>query len=91
MQDMNNGRPDTFFQQFRHWDLNLLVVLEALYTEQGNVTRAAQRVGLSQSAMSHALNRLREMLDDPLFVKQGHRMQATRRAQQLAPVVAGWS
>ena len=74
MQNLNNGRTDTFFQQFRHWDLNLLVVLEALYTEQGNVTRAAQRVGLSQSAMSHALNRLREMLDDPLFIKRGHRM-----------------
>lgn len=90
MQNLNNGRTDTFFQQFRHWDLNLLVVLEALYTEQGNVTRAAQRVGLSQSAMSHALNRLREMLDDPLFIKRGHRMEATRRAMALAPVVAGW-
>ena len=90
MQNLNNGRTDTFFQQFRHWDLNLLVVLEALYTEQGNVTRAAQRVGLSQSAMSHALNRLREMLGDPLFIKRGHRMEATRRAMALAPVVAGW-
>ncbi len=90
MQNLNNGRTDTFFQQFRHWDLNLLVVLEALYTEQGNVTRAAQRVGLSQSAMSHALNRLREMLGDPLFIKRGHRMEATSRAVALAPVVAGW-
>ena len=90
MQNLNNGRTDTFFQQFRHWDLNLLVVLEALYTEQGNVTRAAQRVGLSQSAMSHALNRLREMLGDPLFIKRGHRMEATSRAGALAPVVAGW-
>jgi LysR family transcriptional activator of mexEF-oprN operon len=90
MQNMNNIRPDTFFQQFRHWDLNLLVVLEALYTEQGNVTKAAQRVGLSQSAMSHALNRLRDMLGDPLFVKQGHRMQATARANALAPQIASW-
>lgn len=40
--------------------------------------------------MSHALNRLREMLDDPLFIKRGHRMEATRRAMALAPVVAGW-
>ena len=80
MNEMNNARSASFFQQFRHWDLNLLVVLEALYAEQGNVTRAAQRVGLSQSALSHALNRLRDMLDDPLFVKRGAKMQPTARA-----------
>ena len=90
MHKMNSSRNDAFFQQFRYWDLNLLVVLEALFTEQGNVTRAAQRVGLSQSAMSHALNRLREMLNDPLFVKQGQRMQPTKRALSLAPVVSDW-
>ncbi len=87
---MNNVRTDTFFQQFRYWDLNLLVVFEALHCEQGNVSRAAKRVGLSQSAMSHALNRLREMLDDPLFVKQGHRMHPTSRALALAPVISDW-
>lgn len=90
MQNMNNMRSDAFFQQFRYWDLNLLVVFEALHCEQGNVSRAAKRIGLSQSAMSHALNRLREMLDDPLFVKQGHRMHPTARALALAPVVANW-
>jgi DNA-binding transcriptional LysR family regulator len=90
MQNMNNMRTDTFFQQFRYWDLNLLVVFEALHCEQGNVSRAAKRVGLSQSAMSHALNRLREMLDDPLFVKQGHRMHPTSRALALAPVISDW-
>jgi DNA-binding transcriptional LysR family regulator len=90
MQNMNNVRTDTFFQQFRYWDLNLLVVFEALHCEQGNVSRAAKRVGLSQSAMSHALNRLREMLDDPLFVKQGHRMHPTSRALALAPVISDW-
>lgn len=90
MNEMNNARSASFFQQFRHWDLNLLVVLEALYAEQGNVTRAAQRVGLSQSALSHALNRLRDMLDDPLFVKRGAKMQPTARASQLAPFVAQW-
>lgn len=90
MHKMNSSHSDTFFQQFRHWDLNLLVVLEALFTEQGNVTRAAQRIGLSQSAMSHALNRLREMLGDPLFVKRGQRMQATARATTLAPVISAW-
>ncbi len=90
MQNMNNVRTDTFFQQFRYWDLNLLVVFEALHCEQGNVSRAAKRVGLRQSAMSHALNRLRAMLDDPLFVKQGHRMHPTSRALALAPVISDW-
>jgi DNA-binding transcriptional LysR family regulator len=90
MHKTNNARPDAFFQQFRHWDLNLLVVLDALFTEDGNVTRAAQRVGLSQSALSHALNRLRDMLGDALFVKQGNRMQATARTRDLAPLVSLW-
>lgn len=90
MQKMNSSRNNAFFQQFRYWDLNLLVVLEALFTEEGNVTKAAQRIGLSQSAMSHALNRLREMLDDPLFVKKGQRMLPTKRALSLAPMVSDW-
>jgi hypothetical protein len=46
MQNMNNMRSDAFFQQFRYWDLNLLVVFEALHCEQGNVSRAAKRIGL---------------------------------------------
>lgn len=49
-------------------DLNLLVAFDALAREQ-NVTRAAERVGVTQSAMSHALRRLRELLDDPLLVR----------------------
>ncbi|HEX2489466.1 MAG TPA: LysR family transcriptional regulator [Blastocatellia bacterium] len=49
-------------------DLNLLVVFEALMEERG-VTRAANRVGLSQPAMSNALARLRRTFDDPLFVR----------------------
>lgn len=57
-------------------DLNLLVVLEAIYTE-GSVTKAAERLHLSQSAISHALSRLRDLLDDPLFERQGLRMMPT--------------
>ena len=49
-------------------DMNLLLALHALLEER-HVTRAAARVGISQSAMSHALNRLRTLLDDPLFVR----------------------
>jgi DNA-binding transcriptional LysR family regulator len=63
-------------------DLNLLVALDALLLE-ANVSRAAMRVGLSQPAMSHALQRLRDMLRDPLLVRAGSRMELTPRAQAL--------
>jgi DNA-binding transcriptional LysR family regulator len=64
-------------------DLNLLVALDALLTE-AHVTRAARRVGLTQSAMSRALARLRDLLDDPLLVRTPQGMQPTPRAQALA-------
>src|ERR1700744_3842302 len=63
-------------------DLNLLVYFEALYTE-GGVSRAAERVGLSQPAMSLALKRLREIFDDPLLVRTPHGMVPTQRAEEL--------
>ena len=63
-------------------DLNLLVALDALLRE-ANVSRAAMRIGLSQPAASHALQRLRDMLGDPLLVRVGSRMELTPRAQAL--------
>jgi DNA-binding transcriptional LysR family regulator len=63
-------------------DLNLLVVFEALIEERG-VTRAANRVGLSQPAMSNALARLRRTFDDPLFVRTPEGMSPTPAAQSL--------
>ncbi len=63
-------------------DLNLLVALDALLLE-GNVGRAAMRIGLSQPAASHALRRLRDILHDPLLVRVGARMQLTPRAETL--------
>jgi DNA-binding transcriptional LysR family regulator len=63
-------------------DLNLLVALDALLLE-ANVSRAAMRIGLSQPAASHALQRLRDMLGDPLLVRTGSRMELTPRAQAL--------
>lgn len=63
-------------------DLNLLVALEALLDE-ASVGRAANRVALSQPAMSHALNRLRTLLGDPLLVRVGARMQLTTRGEAL--------
>lgn len=63
-------------------DLNLLVPLLALLEER-SVTRAAARVGLSQPAMSHALARMRRLLDDDLLVRQGTSMTLTPRAAEL--------
>ena len=65
-------------------DLNLLQVFDLLY-EEGNVTKAAARLRLSQSAVSHALARLRVMLGDPLFVRISSGLQPTERAHELAP------
>jgi DNA-binding transcriptional LysR family regulator len=64
-------------------DLNLLVVFDAIMRER-SVTRAGQRLGLSQPAMSHALTRLRHMLKDELFVRSPNGMMPTPRAEQLA-------
>jgi DNA-binding transcriptional LysR family regulator len=63
-------------------DLNLLVALESLL-EEASVGRAADRVALSQPAMSHALRRLRILLGDPLLVRVGSGMQLTPRGQAL--------
>jgi DNA-binding transcriptional LysR family regulator len=70
------------FMNLASLDLNLLVALDALLLE-ANVSRAAMRVGLSQPAMSHALQRLRDIFGDPLLVRAGSRMELTPRAQAL--------
>ncbi|MFB2863597.1 LysR substrate-binding domain-containing protein [Aeromonas sp. MdU4] len=64
-------------------DLNLLAVFDMLMQER-NVTRAAERLYLSQSTVSHALGRLRVALDDPLFVMSRREMMPTERAKALA-------
>jgi DNA-binding transcriptional LysR family regulator len=63
-------------------DLNLLATLDALLQE-GSVTGAARRVGLSTPAMSHALARIRERLGDPVLVRAGRGMVLTPRAEAL--------
>jgi DNA-binding transcriptional LysR family regulator len=63
-------------------DLNLFTVFEAIYTE-GSVTRASQKLNLTQPAISHSLGRLRQMFDDPLFVRQGHAMVSTPLARNI--------
>lgn len=69
--------------RFRHLDLNLLLVFDAVLHEQ-SVVRAADRLALSQPAVSHALNRLRHALKDKLFVRTPSGMVPTPRAEQLA-------
>ena len=69
------------------YDLNLLPVFLALMDER-SVTRAAERLGITQPALSNALTRLRAMLQDPLFVRERYGMQPTAKAQELAPAIA---
>lgn len=65
-------------------NLNLLPVLDALLIEC-NVTRAAKRLGMTQSAVSHSLGSLRELLGDPVLVRSKSGMAPTRKAAELAP------
>lgn len=63
-------------------DLNLLTALHALL-ETSSVTRAARRIGVTQSAMSRTLGRLRDLFDDPLFLRKGRSLEPTARALAL--------
>jgi DNA-binding transcriptional LysR family regulator len=67
-------------------DLNLLRVFEAVFQER-HLTRAADNLALTPSAVSHALRRLREYLGDPLFVRQGTAMVATPACLRDAPAL----
>ncbi|KXF80158.1 LysR family transcriptional regulator [Enterovibrio coralii] len=71
---------------WRSVDLNLLVAFSALM-ETRSVTRAAEKLSIGQSAMSHNLSRLRTLLDDPLFHRQGNEMLPTSRAFELEPII----
>lgn len=68
-------------------DLNLFTVFDAIYRE-GGITAASKRLHLSQPAVSHALSRLRELLGDPLFERQGNEMIPTPRARALASTIS---
>lgn len=68
---------------FRRADLNLLKALRVLI-EECHVGRAAERMGVSQSAMSHTLARLRQLFGDPLFVRSSHGLTPTSRSEALA-------
>ena len=68
--------------QIRNFDLNLLVVFAVLY-ESRSVTRASERLSLTQPAVSHALKRLRDAIGDPLFLQSKRGLVPTARAEQL--------
>ena len=67
-------------------DFNLMPVFEALYEER-RVGRAALRLGVTQSAVSQALGRLRHALNDQLFLRSAQGLVPTARARELAPLV----
>ena len=64
------------YLNLRKLDLNLLLALDVL-VEQVNVTKAAEKLDMSQSAMSYALKRLRILLDDPILIRSSREMEAT--------------
>ncbi|MDB6442565.1 LysR substrate-binding domain-containing protein [Pseudomonas sp. 21TX0197] len=66
----------------RHADINLLVIFETMMRER-NVTRTGERLFLGQATVSSALNRLRTMFDDPLFIRTGRLMEPTARAEEI--------
>jgi len=70
-----------------NFDLNLLVAFDALLAER-NVTRAARRLNVTQSAMSASLKRLRDAFRDPIMIQHGRSMVPTPHALALAPEVA---
>jgi DNA-binding transcriptional LysR family regulator len=70
----------------RKVDLNLLTVFDAIFSE-GNLTRAAAQIGMSQPAMSNALSRLRHLTKDELFVREGRGLRPTAGAYDLAPAI----
>ncbi len=72
--------------QLNRFDLNLLIALDALLHEK-NVTRAAERVYVSQPAMSAALQKLRDYFNDPLLVRVGREMELTPRGLSLVEPV----
>jgi DNA-binding transcriptional LysR family regulator len=68
---------------FNNIDLNLLRVFEVIYSER-HISRAADSLGMTQSAVSHALKRLRQSVDDPLFIRSKNGVEPTARADELA-------
>ena len=86
MQDGSSRDAYLMTASFSTLDLNLLRVFDAIMDER-SVLRASQKVFLTQSAVSHSLARLREVLDDELFIRTAGGMQPTARALAMAPLI----
>ena len=69
-----------------NFDLNLLRVFSAVYAE-GHIGRAAKRLGMTQPAVSHAIQRLRNSVGDPLFIRTGKGVEPTARADEMSASV----
>src|SRR5687768_15201176 len=67
-------------------DLNLLWVFHAIFRHR-KLTAAATQLSMTQSAVSHALSRLRQLFDDELFIRTGHGVEPTLRSVALAPAI----
>lgn len=77
---------DIDISKIRKVDGGLLLVLQQLL-EHGSVTRTAESLSLGQSTISHALTRLRDLFEEPLFIRKSHGLEPTQRALQLQPQV----
>ena len=74
------------YTKLRKLDLNLLIALDVLI-EEASVTRAAERLDMSQSAMSHALKRLRTVLNDDILIRTSREMEVTAYAREISDLV----
>ena len=81
MNEMNNN-----IASLARIDLNLFRVFVAIYREK-NLTRASEQLFLSQPAVSHALARLRDHFNDPLFIRDGHGVVPSPLAKRLWPKI----
>src|SRR5438067_3914430 len=70
--------------KIRRLDGGLLLIFRELLADR-RASEVSQRLGLSQSAISHALTRLRDLFGDPLFIRKSHGFEPTRRALELGP------
>ena len=77
---------DIDLNKLRRLDGGLLLVFRELLRER-RASRVAEKLGLSQPAISHSLTRLRDLFDDPLFVRRPHGFEPTRRALELGPQI----
>ena len=79
----DSSRVNIDYNNLRELDLNLLVALDVLIAE-ASVTKAAEKLNMSQSAMSYSLKRLRMILNDDLLIRTSREMEVTPYARQIS-------